>query len=783
MEPTTEAAALGTRPERAAPPADGDLAVMDRPIVGMTCSACVRRVEKALGAVDGVSTAAVNFATERATVRFDASRTSEAALVRAVEDAGYQIGPAVPGSAIMSVAEPAGAPSAPSAAPAELVDAEAVGLRRDFILAAIVTLPLLVLGMAHGAIPGSDGQIGRAVQLVLASIVVLGPGHRFFRLAWSAARHRTSDMNTLVALGTGAAYAYSTIAVLVPGLFAHGHGAAPHVYFEAAGAIITFVLLGKLLERRAKNRLADAVRGLVALQPRTARRVRGETEDDVPVASLVRGDLVLVRPGERIATDGEVVRGASAVDESMLTGESMPVDKAPGASVVGGTLNQSGALTFVVRKLGKETALARIVEAVEQAQGSKAPIARLADVISSWFVPTVLGLATLSLIAWLAVDWSATGLATATERFVSVLVIACPCALGLATPAAVAVGTGRGAELGILLKGGAALEAASHVDTVLFDKTGTLTAGKPALTDVVAYGGLDERALLGLVASAENQSEHPIGRAMVTGALARGVSATSATEFISSAGDGIEASVEGRRVRIGTSAWLASGGVDSAPLEAEAERLAGEGSTPSFVAVDGALSGLLAVADRPTAHARETVTELRALGIEIAMVTGDRERTARAVAAELGIERVIAGVRPEGKAAIVAAERARGRIVAMVGDGVNDAPALAGADVGIAIGTGADIAIAAADIALLDGGIAKLPTALRLARATLATIRTNLFWAFVYNVIGIPIAAGVLYPFTGWLLSPVLASGAMSLSSVSVLLNSLRLRRFERRAR
>nr|WP_276082555.1 copper-translocating P-type ATPase [Nannocystis poenicansa] len=653
------------------------------------------------------------------------------------------------------------------------------GLRRDFILAATLSVPLLVVAMSHGTIPGTEGTFARWLQFALATPVVFGPGRRFLRLAWKALRHGAADMNTLVSIGTLAAWVYSTVALMWPGLFPHAeHGVSPHLYYEAAAAIISFVLLGKLLETRARRRLSDAVRGLVALAPKTARRVTDGREDDVPVESLVPGDHVLVRPGERIPSDGVVVRGVSAVDESMLTGESIPVDKTKDAPVFGGTLNQSGALVVRVTHTGSETALARIVEAVEQAQGSRAPIARLADVVSSYFVPIVLAIAAVTLLAWVAVDPSAAGFAAAIERFVAVLVIACPCALGLATPAAVAVGTGRGAELGILVKGGAALEAASRVDTVLLDKTGTLTEGKPALTDVVPNEGWSAAELLALVAAVERESEHPVARAIVEGARARGIEAESVSRFRMEPGFGIEGDVAGRLVLVGTGAWLGRKGIDASSLEAAAEALAERGRTPSFVAIDGALAGLVAVADRPTAGARQSVASLRDMGIEVAMVTGDRRSTAEAIAAELGIDRVIAEVRPEDKARVVADERARGRVVAMVGDGVNDAPALAGAHVGVAIGTGTDIAIAAADVALLRGGISSLPIALQLARRTLRTIRQNLFWAFVYNVIGIPIAAGALYLWTGWLLSPVLASAAMSLSSVSVLTNSLRLRRF-----
>ena len=745
-------------------------------ITGMTCAACVRRIEKGLRAVPGVHEATVNLVTQRASIRFDPSATSAATLAGAVEKAGYTV-----------VDEPTEATTIAAAAPskAEILAAaeerEQRSIRLGFILSAMFTVPLLIIAMSHGAIPGTSGTFGRWLQFALSTPVVLGPGRRFLRLAWMALRHRTADMNTLISIGVLAAWGYSVVALTMPGMFPHAeHGVMPHLYFEAAAAVVSFVLLGKFLETRARRRLSDAVRGLVALVPKTARRIHSDgTERDVAVESLTVGDLVLVRPGERIPTDGEVVRGTSAVDESMLTGESLPVDKREGVLVFGGTLNQSGALTFRVTRVGSDTALARIVEAVEQAQGSRAPIARLADVVSAYFVPIVIGLATLTLLIWYVAS-PASGIAVAVERFVAVLVLACPCALGLATPAAVAVGTGRGAELGILVKGGAVLEAASRIDTVLLDKTGTVTEGKPTLTDVIDIAGRGELALLALVGAVERQSEHPVAEAIVQGAIARGAQLVDASDFVMEAGAGVAGTVQGANVRIGTSAWLATVGIASAPLDTAADELASRGRTPSFVAIDGALAGIVAIADRPTAEARRAIIELKAIGIDVAMVTGDRRGTAWAVAKELGIDRVFAEVRPEDKARIVAEERAKGRTVAMVGDGINDAPALAGAHVGIAIGTGTDIAVAAADIALLRGGIGSLPTALRLSRATLRTIRQNLFWAFIYNVIGIPIAAGALYPFTGWLLSPVIASAAMSLSSVSVLANSLRLRRFGR---
>jgi Cu+-exporting ATPase len=763
--------------------------VCDLPIQGMTCAACVRRVERALNKVPGVQEGVVNLVTQRATVRYDPGVTNREAVARAIEDAGYEV--PRPRAVENRSAETSGPAASRSGALAERGDAlqaaeeeEQRELRRDFWIAAALTLPLLILAMSHGAIPGSDGEIGRALQFALATPVVFGPGRRFFKLAWAAARHRSADMNTLVSMGMLAAWTYSAVAILMPSLFPHSeHGVLPHLYFEAGAAITTFVLMGKMLESRARRHLSDAVRGLVSLVPERASRISADgSEESVPVPSLVSGDVVLVRPGERVSTDGEVATGTSAVDESMLTGESLPVDKRPGSSVFGGTLNQSGVLRVRVTRVGGDTALARIVEAVEQAQGSRAPIARLADVVSGYFVPIVLAIAAVTLMVWYAVDPTAAGFATAIERFVAVLVIACPCALGLATPAAVAVGTGRGAELGILIKGGAVLEAASRIDTVLLDKTGTLTAGKPELTDVSSGSEFTDAELLALVASVERDSEHPVARSIVEGALARGASVVLAQDFRTEPGYGVEALVSGKRVRIGTSAWLARDGIDTNPLEDAADELAARGRTPSFVAVAGRLAGLIAVADRATDDAKFAVAVMKQQGIEVAMITGDRRRTAEAVAREVGIERVFAEVKPEDKARVVAEERARGRVVAMVGDGINDAPALAAAHVGVAVGTGTDIAVAAADIALLRGGIFNLPTALRLAQRTLSTIKQNLFWAFVYNLVGLPIAAGVLYPWTGWTLSPVLASAAMSLSSVSVLMNSLRLKRFERKS-
>ena len=732
-------------------------------VVGMTCAACVRRVENALSRVKGVTDASVNLITEKATVHFDQSVATKAQLEQAVVKAGYGVTSS----------------SAPESevAPSELSQLEAAerseheALKRDAVVAAVLTVPLLVLGMSHGAIAFAEGPAGRTLQLLLATPLLFGPGRRFLRLAWNAAKHGATDMNTLVALGSLAAWSWSAVAVLFPQIFPHAeHGHRPHLFFEAV-SVITFVLAGKMLEARARRRLSEAVRGLMSRLPPDATRLVGGVEEKVKLSALEPGDLVLVRPGERIPADGSVIGGQSAVDESMLTGESLPVDKRPGDLVVGGSVNAHGALRVKLTQTGASTALSRIVQSVEAAQGSRAPIARLADRVSGVFVPVVLLIALATFAAWWIANPTADGLTIAVQHLVAVLVIACPCALGLATPAAVAVGSGRGAQLGVLVKGGAVLESLSRVRTVLLDKTGTVTAGKPSLTDVVPFG-IDERELLRRVAASEKHSEHPIGRALVEGAEARlAVSVSAARTFRSVPGAGVEAD----GIRIGTSAWLEDAGIDASPLEREAESLAARGRTPSFVGDVNSrkVLGLVAVMDPPLKGAKQAVDTLLALGLVPTLVTGDRRQTAEAVAASLGIARVVAETGPHDKVEVVARAKKDG-VVAMVGDGVNDAPALAAADVGIAIGSGTDVASATADVVLMREGINALPAAIGLARATMRNIRQNLFWAFVYNVAGIPLAAGVF----GIELSPVFASAAMSLSSVSVLANALRLRQW-----
>ena len=555
---------------------------------------------------------------------------------------------------------------------------------------------------------------------------------------------------------------------------------APPVYYEAASVIIALVLLGRMLESRAKGRTSDAIRRLVGLQPKTARVVRAGAEADLPIEEVVAGDIIVVRPGEKVPVDGVVTEGASAVDESMLTGESLPVEKSPGDEVFGATLNRTGSFHFRATKVGKDTALQQIVKLVQDAQGSRAPIARLADVISGIFTPVVICIAIATFVVWFVAAPPETRFTLALVNFVSVLIIACPCALGLATPTAIMVGTGRGAEHGVLIKGGESLETAHRLDTIVLDKTGTLTRGQPELTDVIPAGGLTEDALLRLVASAERGSEHPVGEAVVRGATARGLELVAASAFNALAGHGIEATVDGRAVLVGTPKLLRERGIDLGDAEARAAALAEQGKTPTFAAVDGAFAGIVAVADTLKPESKEAVRALRAMGLQVVMITGDNRRTAEVVAREAGIDRVLAEVLPEGKAREVKRlQEEEKRRVGMVGDGINDAPALAQADVGIAIGTGTDVAIEASDVTLIRGDLRGVVTAIALSRATIRTVRQNLFWAFVYNVIGIPLAAGALYPLTGWLLSPVIASAAMSLSSVSVVTNSLRLRRFK----
>ncbi|HEX8635300.1 MAG TPA: heavy metal translocating P-type ATPase [Pyrinomonadaceae bacterium] len=760
--------------------ADADASRVERvdlSLTGMTCNACARRIERRLTKAVGVQSANVNFATARARVEYDPRATAPSQLVEAVAEIGYGA----------SDAEAEGAADREQ----EAARAEQTQLRRRFVVAAALSAPVLLVAMSHGRIEVFNRWWINWAQLALTLPVVFYSGWPFYQGAWTALKHRAADMNTLIATGTGAAFIYSLVVTVAPQLVSADHAAATMagmsdgrmnaapVYFEAASVIIALILLGRLLEARARGKTSDAIKRLMGLQPRTARVVRaGGVEVDVPVAEVAVGDVLVVRPGERIPVDGVVTEGASAVNEAMLTGESMPVEKTAGAEVFGATINGTGSFTFRATKIGRETVLQQIVRMVEQAQGQRAPIARLADVVSGYFTPIVICVAIAAFVVWFIAAPQESRLSYALVSFVSVLIIACPCALGLATPTAVMVGTGRGAEHGILVKGGEALETAHRLTTIVLDKTGTITKGQPAVAEVSPAAGFNADELLRLAASAERGSEHPVGEAIVRRATERGLALAPAMAFEARAGHGVEAEVEGRRVLLGNLRLMTERGVELGDLRERAAASAEAGRTAVYVAIDGAAAGVVAVADEIKADSKEAVAALHKLGLEVLMLTGDSRPTAEAVAREVGIRRVLAEVLPEGKAAEVKKLQAEGKRVAMVGDGINDAPALAQADTGIAIGTGADVAIEASDITLLRGSLHGVATAIALSRRTIKVIRQNLFWAFVYNTLGIPLAAGALYPLTGWLLSPVVASAAMALSSVSVVANSLRLRRF-----
>jgi Cu+-exporting ATPase len=739
----------------------------------MTCASCVARVERALLKVPGVLSAGVNLAAQTATVEYQPGVASVADLRAAVEGAGYSVPEAIPGED-------------PVARQERVQREEERSLLSRLRVGVVLGVPLLLLShyemfAGRGSLPFSHFTAD-LLQFLLATPIQFYAGARFYRGAWIVARHGSTDMNTLVALGTSVAYLYSGVAVFLPS-WVTAEGLVVHLYFETSAAIIVLVLLGRYFESRARGKTSEAVKKLIGMAPKTARVLRDGAEADVPLESVVAGDRVVVRPGEKVPVDGMVDEGRSAVDESMLTGEPIPAEKGPGSAVTGGTMNLDGRLLFTATRVGKDTVLSRIVAIVREAQGSKPPIGRLADVIASYFVPAVMAAAALTFLAWYFLGPEPRG-TYAMVNMISVLIIACPCAMGLATPTSIMVATGKGAELGILVRDGAALETAQTVDTVVLDKTGTVTKGKPELREVrLAPGGPfrgeeGTRDLLRLAASAESGSGHPLADAVVRGAKGRGIEVAAPDTLVSLPGQGIRATVSGRAILVGNLVWLEGEGIDPASLEAGAREIADSGGSPICVAVDGKASGVLSVADEVKDGSPEAIGRLRRMGLDVVMLTGDHRRTANAVAEKVGISRVIAEILPDRKAEEVRKLQAAGKIVAMVGDGINDAPALAQADVGIAMGTGADIAVESGDLVLMGGELRGVAAAIALSRATLRNIRQNLFWAFAYNVVLIPVAAGVLYPSFRLLLDPVYAAAAMGLSSVTVVTNALRLRRF-----
>ncbi|WP_426000666.1 heavy metal translocating P-type ATPase [Caulobacter sp. DWR1-3-2b1] len=743
---------------------------IDLKVEGMTCASCVGRVERALRTAPGVLSAQVNLATERATVTM-LEGVDATVLVSAVEKAGYHATPILKAGPDLSDREQ------------EARAAEIRALRRAVVFSALATLPLFLIEMGRHLIPGVHHLLAdtvgeqpwRLISFALATLVLFGPGLRFYRKGVPNLIRRTPDMNSLVVLGATAAFAYSTLATFAPALLPAG---ANHVYFEAAAVIVTLILVGRLFEAQAKGRTSEAIKRLMTLQAKTAHVERDGAVREIAIAEVVVGDVVVVRPGERIPVDGEVLDGASYVDESMITGEPLPVEKRAGAGLVGGTVNKTGAFRFRATKVGAATLLAQIVRMVEAAQGAKLPIQAMIDRVTSWFVPAVIAAAALTFAAWLVLGPSP-ALSFALVNAVAVLIIACPCAMGLATPTSIMVGTGRAAELGVLFRRGEALQGLRDVQAVAFDKTGTLTLGHPALTDVIPADGFTEVDVLSAVSAVERNSEHPIAQAIVESAQARGLAIPEPSDFNALPGFGAEAIVEGRRVQVGADRYMETLGISVASFTSQSEQLAQQAKTPIYAAIDGRLAALLAVADPIKDSAPQALAALSAAGLKIVMITGDNRRTAAAVGKQLELDEIVAEVLPDGKVAAIAALQARYGRVAFVGDGVNDAPALASADIGIAMGAGTDIAIESADVVLMRGDLRGVATAIDLSRSVIRNIRQNLVWAFGYNVVLIPVAAGLLYPAFGLLLSPMVAAGAMALSSVSVLANALRLRAFK----
>ncbi len=741
---------------------------------GMSCASCANSIETAIQQVPGVSSVQVNFAAEQASVEYDERNTNLEKIQSAVADAGYEASERED----LSIGKE-------DAQEQEERKAQQKALLTKTIVSGVIggvlilgTLPMM-LGVG---IPGWPMFLHNPwIQLVLATPVLFWCGQSFYVGAWKAFTHRAANMNTLVALGTGAAYLYSIFVTLFPG-FLTAQGLVPEVYYEASVVIIALLLLGRYLENRARGQTSDAIRQLMGLQANTARVVRQGEEIDLPLEEVVVGDVIIVRPGEKIPVDGEVVEGSSTVDESMVTGEPVPVKKGQGEEVIGATINKTGSFRFKASRVGKDTVLAQIVQLVQDAQGSKAPIQKLADQVTGWFVPVVIAIALLTFVLWFNIMGNAT-LALLTT--VGVLIIACPCALGLATPTSIMVGTGKGAENGILIKDAESLERAHKLQAVVVDKTGTLTEGKPTVTDYLTVRGTADRneiKLLQMAAAVERNSEHPLAEAVVNYAKSQGIEQkklTGVQDFDAVTGRGVQGTIDGHLVQIGTERWMQSLNIDTSSLQSQRQAWEAAAKTTAWIAVNGEAEGLMGISDALKKTSAQAVSALQKMGLEVVMLTGDNQQTAEAIAQEVGIRRVFAEVRPDQKADQIKQLQSEGKQVAMVGDGINDAPALAQADVGISIGTGTDVAIAASDITLISGDLQGIVTAIQLSKATIANIRQNLFFAFIYNVAGIPIAAGILYPIFGWLLNPIIAGAAMAFSSVSVITNALRLRNFQ----
>ncbi|WP_139905759.1 heavy metal translocating P-type ATPase [Clostridium thermarum] len=736
-------------------------------VEGMTCAACVRAVERAVSKLEGVESASVNFATEKLLVSYDSSKVRLSDIKGAITKAGYK---ALDEEVTVDVDK-------------EKKEAEIKALWRRFVISAIFTVPLLVISMGHMVgymLPEQIDPMTAPLNFALIQLLLVTPvmivGHIFFRIGFKTLIKRNPNMDSLIAIGTSAAFLYGVFAVFQ--IYRGNHDYAYKLYFESAAVILTLITLGKYLESVTKGKTSEAIKKLMGLAPKTAVIVRDGKEVEIPIDEVEVGDIVVVKPGEKLPVDGEVVEGMTSIDESMLTGESIPVEKLPGSKVIGASINKSGYIKYKATKVGKDTALSQIIKLVEEAQGSKAPIAKMADIISGYFVPIVISIAVVSALAWYIFGGVTTTFAL--TIFISVLVIACPCALGLATPTAIMVGTGKGAEYGVLIKSGEALETAHKIQTIVFDKTGTITEGKPKVTDIINVSGVDDSYLLQLAASAEKGSEHPLGEAIVKKAEEIGLDFKKVDNFKAIPGHGIQVDMDEMNILLGNKKLMIEHNIDLRELEDTSHKLAGEGKTPMYVAIEGKLGGIIAVADTVKSSSKKAIEKLHSMGIEVAMLTGDNKKTAEAIAKQVGIDVVLAEVLPQDKASEVKKLQAQGKKVAMVGDGINDAPALAQADIGMAIGSGTDVAMESADIVLMRSDLMDVPTAIKLSRKTILNIKENLFWAFGYNTLGIPVAMGILYLLNiGPLLNPIIAAAAMSFSSVSVLLNALRLKGFK----